>query len=563
MRMTFWMLVLLALISLSYAQETRLEHSREPFEISGEVIESGLDRGLGGVEVALESVDPGAMSTLAPNEKIATAETDEAGVFRFSVTKPGTYQVSVRKDGYSAGASIEERLRTRVTVTISLAHPTRSLRFRLGRPAQISGVVIEKDTRNPVRGLAVIAQGFAFFGGKRVLLPGQSALTDESGRFSVRGLPPGDYVVGLGPRMRSAMELDRSPELRAFGQELLLTAASEKDLERVDSDYDWTYWPGGSGLDAALPVQVSSGAELDIGGLEVRKTAKYRARVIIPKASCKEGEPVSVHVISASAPSAGTLVGKVPCGADFVVRGLSPGAHRLELRGSEAKGSADLHIGRENISVSVPLEKGNTMEGRLAVQGSMKMDATQVRILLKSRHWVVEHSPVRVNSDGRFRFQGVATGDYLLEISGIPATHCLRGILYNGTPISGQTVSLNPYALAHSVELVVDDQAAAVTGSVSNRNQRAFRPWVVLCPVTAQADVFGNSRSTEGDEDGQFRFEGLAPGEYRVIAVPMELKGRLEHPHILEGLLRSAEKLSLAGRQVLTVQIKFSSLESF
>lgn len=550
-----------ALIPLGYAQQGPDESGGARFRISGEVTESGLNRGLEGVEVLLESMADGAVSSLAPRERVAATQTDGMGVFQFTLSQPGTYQVSVRKSGYSPGGSFEERLHTRATVALSKAHPTRSLRFRLGRPAQISGVVLERDTQKPVPGLAVIAQGHSFFAGKGVLLPGQSALTGADGRFTVHGLPPGDYVVALGPRMRPAKEMERTPELRAFGQEKLVTEFSQKDLEIVDSDYDWTYWPGGSGLDAALPIHAGSGAEIDMGSLQVRRTPKYRARVIVPNASCQEGEPVNVHVISPLTPSAGTLAGKVPCGAGFLLRGLTPGTHRLELRGAGAKGSAELTISRENISVSLPLEPGVAIEGRVAVQGSAELDTTQIRILLKSRNWVVEHAPVQVSRDGRFRFQGAAIGDYHLDISGIPPTHSLRAVMYNKALVNGRNLSLNPYALAHAVELVVDDQAGAVTGIVSNHNQRAFRPWVVLSPSPLDTDVFADIRSTEGDEDGQFRFEGLPPGEYRVIAVPVEVKGALERPHVLEGLLRSAEKLSLSGRQALTVQVKFSSLE--
>ena len=54
-------------------------------------------------------------------------------------------------------------------------------------------------------------------------------------------------------------------------------------------------------------------------------------------------------------------------------------------------------------------------------------------------------------------------------------------------------------------------------------------------------------------------FQGLAPGEYRLLAVPAEAKEALEHPNILEGLLRSSEKLSLAGRQAPSVQLKITA----
>jgi hypothetical protein len=153
----------------------------------------------------------------------------------------------------------------------------------------------------------------------------------------------------------------------------------------------------------------------------------------------------------------------------------------------------------------------------------------------------------------------VAIGDYQLEISGIPPTHCLRHLVYNGARTDGQSFTMNPYALAHAVELVVDDHAAAVSGSVWSDDKRVARPWVVLARWPPGTDVFQGTVSVAGDDDGQFNFQGLVPGEYRLVSVPLEAKGELERPGVLEELLRAAEKLLLTGRQAATIQVKLNT----
>ena len=56
-----------------------------------------------------------------------------------------------------------------------------------------------------------------------------------------------------------------------------LTRPSDAELET--QDYEWSYWPGGHGLDSAAPVTLISGGSTDVGTLKLRKAPVYRVRV--------------------------------------------------------------------------------------------------------------------------------------------------------------------------------------------------------------------------------------------------------------------------------------------
>ena len=186
---TRWLVVFCSTLSLCAGQQDGGQKPANQFEILGRVIESGFNRGIGGVEVVLERYEGDSSSSLTPRAKQAETETDGAGVFRFSIAESGSYRVRVQKEGYRPGGSSLEGFATAVTVSLDNAHPRKELSFTLARPAELTGIVVDKDTQEPVRSLRVYAQGYAYLRGKAAVSGGDSALTDAQGRFVVSGLP--------------------------------------------------------------------------------------------------------------------------------------------------------------------------------------------------------------------------------------------------------------------------------------------------------------------------------------------------------------------------------------
>jgi hypothetical protein len=106
--------------------------------------------------------------------------------------------------------------------------------------------------------------------------------------------------------------------------------------------------------------------------------------------------------------------------------------------------------------------------------------------------------------------------------------------------------------------MVVDDKPASLTGTVTGSDTPIARPHVVLIRWPAPpGDVFLSAKIIDGGDGGQFQYTGLAPGEYRILAVSPDTADKLDEPHVLERLLSSAERVELTagGSQTLALKV--------
>jgi hypothetical protein len=112
------------------------------------------------------------------------------------------------------------------------------------------------------------------------------------------------------------------------------------------------------------------------------------------------------------------------------------------------------------------------------------------------------------------------------------------------------------------LEIVIDDKAATISGSVAERGKVAGPimivavKWPVAPDSSSVSMLLRKSKNAPADEQGNFQINGLAPGEYHVIGVTETAAMRLK-PDILIRLLDRAEKVTLerGGSQSISLKI--------
>jgi len=111
----------------------------------------------------------------------SSATTDRDGAYDMRVPEPGEYLVSVFASGYKP---VEDG---RAVVTEK--SPEVRADFEMSRGASISGRISESDTGTGAAGINVYAHSST--------APGSGATTNEDGEYTITGLEPGTYNVGL------------------------------------------------------------------------------------------------------------------------------------------------------------------------------------------------------------------------------------------------------------------------------------------------------------------------------------------------------------------------------
>jgi hypothetical protein len=494
-----------------------------------------------------------------PDRALGKAKTDIDGGFSFAPAQLGDYYVLATKDGYVNAA--RGSLSNSATVTISKDHPVAEARLSYARPSQITGSLLDEESEKPLEKFRVTVSADYYARGRRFPAPGALAITDDKGRF-VAKVPPGDYFVELQPAISST----RGRVLEEF---------TTKDLNAVDLDFEQSYWDGGHDPELALPVSVGSNAIVNVGLLKVRRVPFYRVHVSHSAAGCSDQDRV-LMLITRVPPNGQNGSADVTCGKGILIRGFAPGAYRLDISltgpsfptKSRLRGATTFQIVDKNLDLSVPLARGVDIVGKVvAAEGAAKPSFDKMTAYMRATIDVpqADEGPVAVDAKGSFRLLNTNVTEQNLLISGVPGGYYIQEVRYNGTPVRGNmalvTLELDGSAPSHSLEVVLDDKPAFVTGTVTDRDRPVSQPLVVLAqwPLPNAKALWPLTTAT-GDAGGKYQFTGIAPGEYRILAVSSALKDKLQMPNVLEPLLRTAKKIELGPRATQNLSLELTEL---
>jgi hypothetical protein len=261
---------------------------------------------------------------------------------------------------------------------------------------------------------------------------------------------------------------------------------------------------------------------------------------------------------------ADNVSGDVPCGADFLIRNVEPGSYRLTLATqrtleTRTQASAPVEVINQNVEVPISLAPGVALDGRVVFPEGVPRTSFERLLVSVQPSQIIFASgrPMSPDGDGRFRLENAPWGRLMVSLINLSSNFYVREIRYNGNPVSGNAITLAGDSPSQTLEIVIDDKPASVRGVVANNDEPLSKPYAVLAkwPFTAESLAL-DLKNTTGDEKGNFRFAGLAPGEYRLLAVPPESKDKLDEPGVLERLFAGALKVTLDRGDFQSVQVK-------
>ena len=529
---------MIARLCFALAAGLACAQSPPPLEIRGTVVEGTL--GIVGATVTLYQF--GAEPDQATTRTVfAVTSTDPQGAFVLHPSRSGEYYVEVKKEGYFAetfdGPAADPMDSIGDQVSIDQDHLSQERRFSLIRLGELRGRVIDEDGK-PLVNLRV------------GLRPASSTqvVTDQDGYFAATKLRPGSYVVQIGPERRS-------PEV--------LPQFSEGDFEVVDHDLETSFWPGGGDLLAASPLPVSSGASLSVGTITARQATYYRAHLSVQPSDCAPNENWLLAIRTGDAPDY-RLARRVPCGKDFLVRNLAPGSYSFVLSTDDSRGGekrwavAPVGVTNHNLEVKLIMSLGADISGRLvAAEGAALPSKTTVVVTPVLGGW--GFGTLVSDQDSTFQVRSLPGDPSRVSANDMGDKFYVKEIRYNGLAVADRVFT--PVIGPASLEIVIDDKAATITGTITQRDKVVGPVMVeaVKWPLSPESSSMlmrlSTSKNTPVDEQGRFQISGLAPGEYGVFGVTEDIALGLQ-PDSLIQLVNHAEKVTLERGGLKDISLK-------
>ena len=559
--------------------------------VSGTVLLSGgSNRPARRTRVTLTSIE-----RTAPGR---TTTTDDRGAFSFHGVPAGRFELQAFKPGYlrtSYGASRPNRPGT--PVVVKEGETIVDLSMTIPRGGVITGVV--RDARGrPLPGVTVrvLKLGYHPVTGERTLAAqstASSSMTDDRGEYRAYGLPPGSYLVLVpGPSSSGPSGYSGVDDIRQLTAEdvrrAMQTAQSRSPAATAPAagtppvrspvrvSYAPVFHPGATNITTAATIALGVSEErtgVDVT-VDLVPTATISGRVTSPSGDLPQG--LSVRIVPAGADAtmlagAGLTGMSAQPGADgtYAVNGVPPGAYTVKavtsLGGGRGKpipdgptmwAASDVQINGQDLEVSLTLQPGVPIKGRVIFQGSPPSPAEQQTltfslVALGSAGSALWSGGGRVDADGHFEFASVPPDSYQFvtrwTTAGAEDKWTILSSTANGRDAFELPLRVDPNRpLEWTVTFT--DKPSNLTGVLQDRGGRAATDYFIVVFSSDRAHWTPGSRRVRmlrPATDGAFGAKGLPPGEYFVAALTDLEPGEWNDPALLAQLAATASTVTM------------------
>jgi hypothetical protein len=158
------------------------------------------------------------------------------------------------------------------------------------------------------------------------------------------------------------------------------------------------------------------------------------------------------------------------------------------------------------------------------------------------------------NAKGEFEAKDLRGTAQQIQLSGLSKNYYSKEIRVDGHAAPDDAAILRQ---GSRLEIEIDDQPAAISGVVTEQDKPFSQPLVF---VAKWPSLKATVPPVTGDNDGRFQITGLAPGEYKVLAVQSASlpDGQQISSKMLKQLWSGAEKVTLDRGGSQSVALKLS-----
>jgi hypothetical protein len=400
--------------------------------------------------------------------------TDSNGQFILPQLSPGAYLISAQKKGFVRSRFGQRHWNSPGTPIVLEKDTLFSADLKLHRPGAVMGEIVDENLLG-LPGVTV----FAWKAGRTLKLVTGSE-TDDRGFFRIAGLPPGRYLIRTG-----AKELEDHQGLLP------------------------TFLGGVTRAAEATPVDLKLDQEVTKLNIQPRNGRLSNLRGVV------NGGPQGKVILYSDTGKREIAVG---AGGQFSIDQLAPGEYDLLAESSSGPGllaaKSRVSLLKEEESVSLRLSPAPQLQVRCEFAAGRAPSIQGVSIFVRRREESAESQSQRIACGedlpllpGSWEFAASAPPDmYVAEVRNAVAS----GDAYDVPLEMGQS---------RQVTVVFSSQSGTLTGIVTTSDgQRAIGAPVFINAVDPDLrSRQGGVAMVRSDENGEYRFSGLAPGRYEVI----------------------------------------------
>jgi hypothetical protein len=489
--------------------------------------------------------------------------TDSDGKFQFTHVPAADVVLVARKPGYFNDQELQPE-RVLPSVFFHVDGNTNSSVIKLfpegilsGRVATMKGETIEDS---PVR----VFQQRILDGRTRWIQIGQG-MTDEEGQYRVSNLQPGQYLVSAGPVFGfPGMRVRRKRTSRQ---------------EQISS----IFYPGVPDMEGATPITVASGQQVQ-ADFALKPEPVFKVSGVVtgfvtgtanaPQITKRSGETLPTPITFD--PQTGKFDVEVPAG-NYVLVIRTPDA-----QGNLLTGELPLTVNSdvENVTLAAGLsmvlpirvesrstassEGGSPHQNAMIFEGfaprvqvggrgrRLRLPVVQVRLISSESRLEAEEFQADANAtDGSFAVRNFVPGRYSVDMQPNPPWY-VQSAMSGMVDLLREDLVLSSARRPEPVEIVLRDDGAMLSGTI-RADGLATAGSVLLIPEQQSP---GQIRVVSAAPGGDFLFDRVPPGEYKVLALDTVSDFEFRNPEVLGPYLSKASRIVLEPGQQASVSLE-------
>jgi hypothetical protein len=520
---------------------------QEPAGVEGVVLSDATGQPLRRAEVALRPAETGKGGLVQT--------TDESGAFSFPKVAQGRYSITVVRDGYlrqTAGRSGAYKM-----PPIFSARPgeVTRLTFRMTPWAVVSGKV-KFDDAEPAVNVTIQLYREYYSRGRHGYAIAASTRTDDRGDYRVHGLEPGAYYVAA---------LYQAP----------LLPPDAKEQRRADSDgnpppelsYAVTFFPEVQKLADAVAVRLTAGQE--VAGIDIFLTLVHTVRIHGRVTSGLSGKVVpepNIAVRWNDPDNTGSVSAPVNITFDadhnFDIRGMTTGPYLIITNavdnGLAISARTPISVGDADIAtLDIVAGAEQIWNGKVRIEdddGSTPLSALQVS--LEPRRATTPIARAKVDENGNFSLAFVPQETYdLFVVNGLEGAY-LKSVRVGNFDRLATGLESEPGGDPSPMEVVLSMRGGTVTGRAMTSDAAVVASGATVMlipdPPIGRLQAYGLASA---DEFGNFLINGLAPGNYVLLAWLDQPPCEVHNPDDLPACLANGVRVQVSEASTASLQV--------